>query len=115
MTLVMSGILTSSMIITTTWNIPGKETKETIGLVQGSITRSRHVGHDILSGLKTIIGGELHAYTELLEQARKEALDRMVKQAEEQGADAIIGVNFTTSAIAAGASEILAYGTAVKL
>ena len=103
------------MIVTTTWNIPGKETKETIGLVQGSVTRSRHIGHDIISGLNTLIGGELHAYTELLEQARKEALDRMIKQAQEQGADAIIGVSFTTSAIASGASEILAYGTSVKI
>ncbi len=103
------------MIITTTWNIPGKETRDTVGLVQGSVTRSRHVGHDIISGLKTIVGGELHAYTELLESARKEALDRMISQAEEKGANAIIGVRFTTSSIAAGASEILAYGTAVKI
>lgn len=113
-TLVTSGTLTSNMIITTTWNIPGKETRETIGLVQGSVVKSRHVGHDILSALKTLVGGELRSYTELLEQAREEAMRRMIKEAEAQGADAVIGVSFTTSSIAAGASEILVYGTAVK-
>ncbi len=102
------------MIITTTDTI-SQGIRETIGLVQGSTTQSRHVGHDIVSGLKTLIGGELHAYTELLETARKEALDRMIAQAQEKGADAIIGVRFTTSSIAKGASEILAYGTAVKI
>ena len=110
----MNGILTSSMIIATTDTL-SREIKETIGIVQGSTTQSRHVGHDILSGLKTIIGGELHAYTELLESARKEALNRMIAQAQEKGANAIIGVRFTTSSIAKGASEILAYGTAVKV
>jgi len=102
------------MIITTTDTI-SQVVRETIGLVQGSTTQSRHVGHDIVSGLKTLVGGELHAYTELLESARKQALERMIAQAQEKGADAIIGVRFTTSSIAKGASEILAYGTAVKI
>ena len=102
------------MIVTTTDTI-SQGISKTIGLVQGSTTQSRHVGHDIVSGLKTIIGGQLHAYTELLEAARKEALDRMVAQAQSKNADAIVGVRFTTSSIAKGASEILAYGTAVKI
>ncbi|MBT3230366.1 YbjQ family protein [Candidatus Uhrbacteria bacterium] len=102
------------MIITTTDTL-SQGVSETIGLVQGSTTQSRHVGHDIVSGLKTIIGGELHAYTELLESARAEAMNRMIAQAQEKGATAIIGVRFTTSSIAKGASEILAYGTAVKI
>ncbi len=102
------------MIIVTSDQIFGREIKKTLGLVKGNTIRAKHIGKDILAGLRNIVGGEIKEYTEALNEAREEALKRMVKSAEEIGADAIIGVRFTTSAIMAGSAELLVYGTAVK-
>ncbi len=93
--------------------IPGKEFN-VLGVVKGSIIQSKHVGKDFLSGLKTIVGGELTAYTEMMDEARKIATLRMVKDAESIGADAIINLRYTSSAVMQGAAEVMAYGTAVK-
>lgn len=101
------------MLLVNTENIPGKEV-ELLGLVQGSTIQSKHVGKDIMSGLKTIVGGELKGYTEMLEEAREIATKRLIEKANELGADAVVNIRFTTSAVAQGAAEILAYGTAVK-
>ncbi len=103
------------MLLSTTFDIPGRKVKENLGIVEGSVVRARHIGRDIVAALKNLIGGEIASYTELLEQSRKDALDRMIKQAENLNADAIIGVRFHTSSLMQGASEILVYGTAVKL
>ncbi len=103
------------MIITNIEQIPGKTVYEHLGLVQGSTVRAKHIGRDIAASLKNIVGGELKGYTELLVEARADALNRMQDQAEALGADAILNVRFTTSSITQGASELLAYGTAVKL
>lgn len=105
----------SDMIITTGENIPGKEVKEILGVVKGSTVRARNVGRDIGASLKSIIGGEVVTYTEMTRDAREEAYNRMVNEAIDLGADAVINVRFTTSMVMAGASEMLAYGTAVKL
>lgn len=102
------------MIITNIEAIPGREITEHFGLVQGSTIRAKHFGRDIMASLKNIVGGELKGYTELLQESRDEATKRMIAQAIEMGADAVINVRFTTSSVAQGASEILAYGTAVK-
>jgi uncharacterized protein YbjQ (UPF0145 family) len=103
------------MILTTSNDIAGKQIKETLGLVRGNTIRAKHIGKDILAGLRSIVGGEIKEYTEALNEAREEALKRMVKNAEEMGADAIVGIRFTTSQIMSGAAELLVYGTAVKL
>jgi len=103
------------MIIVNTSEIAGKKIKKTIGLVRGSTIRAKHVGRDIMAGLKSIVGGELTGYTEMIEDARKQAVARMGEQAEKLGADAVVNVRFTTSQVITGAAEILAYGTAVKL
>ncbi|MFT7131078.1 MAG: hypothetical protein ACI89U_003205 [Gammaproteobacteria bacterium] len=103
------------MLISNIEVIPDKRIVEHLGLVQGSTVRAKHMGKDFLSGLKNIVGGELTAYTELLQESRQEAINRMSEQAAAIGANAVINVRFATSAIAAGASEILAYGTAVLL
>ena len=95
--------------------IPGKRVTEHLGLVQGSSVRAKHVGRDIMAGLKNIFGGELKGYTELLQESRDEAMERMHKQAEAVGANAILNVRFSTSSIAQGAAEIYVYGTAVVL
>ena len=95
--------------------VPGREIKEHFGLVQGSSIRAKHVGRDIAAGFKNLFGGELSGYTELLHESRSEALARMTAQAESMGANAIINVRFSTSSIAQGAAEILAYGTAVRV
>jgi len=100
--------------ISTTENIPGKEISEVLGVVRGSTVRARNVGFDMLAGLKNLIGGEIEEYTKLQASSREQALQRMIKNAEELGADAVVGVRITTSMIIAGAAEILAYGTAVK-
>lgn len=102
------------MIIVTSDQIFGQEIKKSLGLVKGNTIRAKHIGKDILAGLRNIVGGEIKEYTEALNEAREEALGRMLKNAEEIGADAIIGVRFTTSAIMAGSAELLVYGTAVK-
>ncbi|MFL0796139.1 MAG: YbjQ family protein [Cellvibrionaceae bacterium] len=101
------------MIISNIEVIPNKRITKHLGLVQGSTVRAKHAGKDILAGLKNIVGGELTGYTELLQESRQEAIDRMSEQAQAIGGNAVINVRFATSAIAAGASEILAYGTAV--
>ena len=101
--------------LTNVESVPGQSIQEAYGLVQGSTIRAKHVGRDMMAGLKNIIGGELKGYTELLQESRVEATSRMVAQAKELGANAIVNVRFTTSSVAQGASEILAYGTAVRV
>ena len=103
------------MIITTTENIPNKKIKETLGICIVSTVRARNVGRDIFAGLKNIIGGEIQEYTKLQAQSREQALERMINDAEKLGANAIVNVRFTTSMVMQGASEILAYGTAVEI
>jgi len=103
------------IIVTTTSEIPGKSIKEIIGVVKGNTVRSRNIGVDIGAGLKNIIGGEIKSYTEMVSKARDEAYNRIVNNAIELGADAIISMRFMTSTVMTGASEMLAYGTAVKL
>ena len=103
------------MIVVTSNSVPGKEIAETLGLVRGSTVRARNLGRDIFAGFKNMVGGEISEYTKLLADSREEALQRMVADAQRQGADAIIGMRFTTSAVMQGAAEILAFGTAVKL
>jgi len=103
------------MIVVTTEQIEGKKIVETLGLVRGSTIRARHVGHDIMAGLRNIVGGEIKDYTVMLAQAREEALQRMVEQAEKMGANAIVGARFVTAMVMSGAAEMVAYGTAVKV
>lgn len=95
--------------------VPGQTVRRHLGLVQGSTVRAKHAGRDILAGVKNIFGGELRAYTELLQESRDEALARMVAEAEAIGANAVLNIRFSTSSVAAGAAEIFAYGTAVVL
>jgi uncharacterized protein YbjQ (UPF0145 family) len=101
------------MELTTLETVPGKTITRHLGLVQGSTVRAKHVGRDILAGLKNIVGGELKSYTALLNESRNEAIERMVEQARTAGANAVINIRFSTSNIAAGAAEVMAYGTAV--
>ncbi len=101
------------MLVTTTPSVEGSKISSYLGIVIGSTVRARHIGTDILATLKTIIGGELKSYSILLTVARKEAMDRMIASAKEKQADAIINFRYETSTIAAGASEVIAYGTAV--
>ena len=103
------------MILTNVETVPGKMILEHYGLVQGSTIRAKHLGRDLMAGLKNIVGGELKGYTELLMEARNQATRRMIAQATELGANAIINIRFSTSSVAQGAAEILAYGTAVKV
>lgn len=103
------------MIVTNIDTVPGKKIVEHFGVVQGSTVRARHAGADFAAGLKNLIGGELRGYTKLLEDARGEALERMTKQAEQLGANAVINIRFATSAITQGAAELMAYGTAVRV
>ena len=103
------------MIITNIETVPGKTIVKHLGMVSGNTVRSKHAGRDIMAGLKNIFGGELKGYTELLTESRREALSRMLAQASELGANAVINVRFATSAITAGAAEMLAYGTAVTV
>ena len=103
------------MIVTSTEQVAGRDIAHQLGLVQGSTVRAKHLGRDIMAGLKNIVGGELRGYTELMNDARREAIDRMVDEAATKGADAVVNVRLTTANIAGGAAEILAYGTAVKL
>lgn len=104
---------TNKIIIVTTPGIPGKNVVRTLGLVRGNTIRARHIGKDIMAGLRSIVGGEVTEYAKLLGESREQALDRMVEQAEELGANAIIGLQFQTSVIMSGAAEMMAYGTAV--
>jgi len=103
------------MLMTNTEQIPGKEIDEMYGIVSGSTIRAKHVGRDMMAGIKNIFGGELKGYTELLEESRAEAIERMVAQAKSLGANAILNIRFSTSSVAAGAAEIYVYGTAVKI
>ena len=101
------------MLIVTVDQIPGKEI-EVLGLVRGSCVQSRHIGKDIGQALKSVVGGELQAYTAMMNDARDTAVSRMEEEAVKMGADAVVGVRFTTAAVVAGAAEILAFGTAVR-
>ena len=103
------------MIITTIDTIPGKTIKEVLGIAKGQVVQSKHMGSDFMAGLKTMVGGEIKGYTDMLNKARTIATDRMVEEAEKLGADAVVGVRYGSSSVMAGASEMLAYGTAVKL
>ena len=101
------------MIISTTDEIPGKKSVKMLGLGRGNTIRARHLGKDIMAGLKNLVGGEIYEYTKLMAESREQALDRMAEEAERLGANAIVGVRFTTSMIMGAAAELLAYGTAV--
>ncbi len=105
----------SDMLIVTSDSVPGREIAETLGLVRGSTVRAKHLGTDIVAGLRNLVGGEVREYASLLAGSREQAIDRMVDQARNLGADAIIATRLQTSTIQQGASEVLAYGTAVKL
>ncbi len=104
-----------NIIVTTGNKVPAREIAEILGVVRGSTVRARNVGRDIGAGLKSLVGGEVKTYTEMTKSARDEAYNRMVNEAIDLGANAVIGVRFTTSMIMSGASEMLAYGTAVKV
>ncbi len=101
------------MIISNLETLPGKTIVRHLGMVQGNTVRAKHVGKDLMAGIKNVFGGELHGYTELLTESREEATDRMVEQAESMGANAVLNVRFSTSSVAAGAAELFVYGTAV--
>jgi uncharacterized protein YbjQ (UPF0145 family) len=103
------------MLLTNLEVVPGRRVVEHLGLVQGSTVRAKHVGRDILAGIKNVFGGELRAYTELLQESRDEAVQRMIAQAQALNANAVLNVRFSTSSIAQGAAELFAYGTAVRL
>lgn len=103
------------MFITNTEEIPGKKTTAFYGVVSGSTVRAKHVGRDMMAGIKNIFGGELKGYTELLQESRDQAIDRMKSQAQQLGANAVVNVRFSTSSVAAGAAEIYVYGTAVSV
>jgi len=103
------------MIVVNTETLPGHEIVSSLGIVQGNVVRAKHVGRDIAASFKNIVGGELKGYSELLTEARREAITRMLAQATELGADAVVNVRFSTSAITQGAAELYVYGTAVKL
>lgn len=103
------------MIISTTDKIPNKEITVILGIVRGNSVRARHIGRDLFAGLKNIVGGEIDEYTKLLDQSREQAMQRMIRDAERINADAIVNIRFTTSMVMQATSEILAYGTAVKL
>ena len=103
------------MLVLTTETVQGREISESLGLVRGNTIRARHLGRDIVAGLRTIVGGEIHEYAKLLGEAREQAIDRMLDEARGLGADAVVGVRFSTSVIINNAAEMLAYGTAVKL
>jgi len=103
------------MIVSTSENIPNENIIEVLGIVEGSTVRAKHIGKDILAGFKNLVGGEVKQYTELLNDAREEAMSRMKENAENIGADAVVNVRIVTSMVSQMASEILIYGTAVKL
>ena len=103
----------NDILVATTENIPGYRIVKTVGIVTGSVVRARHIGKDFMATLRNIVGGEVKEYSELLAQARRDALKRMVEEAKKLGANAVIGVRFASSMIMSGVAEILAYGTAV--
>lgn len=103
------------MILSNTETVPGKKIVEFYGVVSGNTVRAKHVGRDIMAGLKNIVGGELRGYTELLQESRDEATQRMIEQAQSMGANAIVNVRYATSSVAQGAAELFSYGTAVRV
>jgi len=103
------------MLVTNIETVPGHRVIKHLGLVQGSTVRAKHIGRDLMAGLKNVFGGELKGYTELLQESRNEALQRLEQQAQELGANAVVNVRFSTSSIAQGAAELFAYGTAVVM
>ena len=105
----------SDLILTNLESVPGRTILEHYGLVTGSTVRAKHLGRDLMAGLKNLIGGELKGYTELLGEARQEAVSRMTQQARALGANAVVNVRFSTTSISAGAAELYAYGTAVRV
>ena len=105
----------SDLLLVTTDAVPGRASAEALGLVRGSSVRAKHIGADIVAGLRNLVGGEVREYAALLAGAREQALDRMANEARTLGADAVVGVRFETSMIQQGASEVVAYGTAVRL
>ncbi len=104
-----------NIIVVTTPQVPGYKIKKVFGVVSGSVVRARNIGKDILAGLRTVAGGEVKEYTELLAESRDLALERMIQKAKELGANAVVNMRFSTSAVASGAAEIVAYGTAVLI
>jgi len=105
----------TEIITITTDTLPNKKVTQVLGIVKGSTIRARHIGRDVMAGFKNIVGGEIKSYTHMIQQSREEAFNRMVNEASDLKADAIINVRFITSMVMQGAAEILAYGTAVKL
>jgi uncharacterized protein YbjQ (UPF0145 family) len=105
----------TNIILTNVESVPGKKIVKQLGLVQGSTVRTKHIGRDIAAGFKNMVGGELKGYTELLQEARQEATQRMVQDALKRGANAVINVRFATSSLAQGAAELFVYGTAVRV
>lgn len=103
------------MIYSSTETIPSRDIIESLGVITGNVVQAKHIGRDIMAGLKSIVGGEIRGYTEMLNEARDIAVGRLVDSAQQKGADAVVGIRFTTSAIMDGSREILAFGTAVKL
>ena len=103
------------MITTTIDSVPGRKIVEVLGIAMGNTVRAKHIGKDIVAGLKSVVGGEIKQYTEMMNESRQESINRMINHAKELGADAVINVRFTTSMTMKGAAELLAYGTAVKL
>ncbi len=103
------------MILTNTESVPGLNIVEHYGLVQGSTIRAKNIGRDFMAGMKNLVGGELRGYTELLQESRDQAVKRLTEQAEALGANAVVNLRFSTSSVAAGAAEILCYGTAVRV
>ena len=103
------------MIITTSEQVEGKKIVKTIGMAKGSTIRARHLGRDIMAGLRGVVGGEITEYTKMMAESREQAIQRMIEDAEKQGANAIVSMRFTTSMVMQNASEILAYGTGVVL
>lgn len=103
------------MVLSNTEEVPGKRIVQFFGVVSGSTVRAKHIGRDFMAGLKNLVGGELKGYTELLQEARTESLERMSQQAESLGANAVVNVRFSTSSVTQGAAELFAYGTAVRI
>ena len=106
---------TAAILLSNTETIPGHRVVEFYGVVTGNTVRAKHIGRDLMAGLKNIVGGELKGYTELLQESREQALQRMIDQARAAGANAVVNVRFATSSVAQGASELFAYGTAVRV
>jgi uncharacterized protein YbjQ (UPF0145 family) len=107
--------MSQDLIVVTTETVAGRSVTESLGLVTGATIRARHIGHDLTAAFRNIVGGEIPEYTKMMAESREQALDRLRASATEIGADAVVGLRFTTSMIQTGAAEILAYGTAVRL